>query len=72
MVRSYEEKFGICTNCGDACEVIIVDVGIGPYEYGSIRGWNSQDVVVSKCCESRAVDNYGNTITMADMEEADV
>lgn len=43
--------FGICSGCGDPCVAILVDRGIGPYEFAGARGYDSRPAVVSKCCE---------------------
>ena len=42
---------GFCPNCGDECSGILIDVGIGPYEYWGSCGVDTQLVWVSPCCE---------------------
>ena len=42
----------VCTACGDPCEVVTVDFGIGAYEYWGAPGFDSQPAEVSQCCEA--------------------
>lgn len=60
---------GICANCGFECEVIVIDVGIGAYEYWGAREVDSRLEVVSDCCEDDALDDRGNVITMAELKK---
>ena len=39
----------ICLFCKDECDVVTVDDGFF-YEYGSERGWHSEEGEVSNCC----------------------
>lgn len=41
-----------CPNCQEMAEAIIVDNGIGPYEYWGQKGFDSKPEVVSNCCEA--------------------
>lgn len=43
---------GYCESCGHPCQPIIIDLGIGPYEFQGTRGIDHDYVVVSDCCES--------------------
>lgn len=43
---------GICSSCKEPCEVIVVDFGIGHYEYWGFPGYDQQIEVVSNCCEA--------------------
>jgi len=49
-------KEGVCKSCGEECTAEIVDFGIGPYEYGSIRAVDVQLQEVSPCCEDDVID----------------
>ena len=49
-------KEGVCKSCGEECTAEIVDFGIGPYEYGSIRAVDVQLHEVSPCCEDDVID----------------
>ena len=51
-----ELKKGVCKSCGEECTAEIVDFGIGPYEYGSIRAVDVQLSEVSPCCEDDVID----------------
>ena len=46
----YPQQF--CPDCKESCEPIVVDNGIGPYEFWGARGFHSQIEVVSNCCEA--------------------
>jgi len=50
-----------CENCGEPCEVITVDVGIGPYEYWGARGNDVRLAEVSDCCEDNVVEDDDET-----------
>jgi hypothetical protein len=63
---------GKCTECGQKCNVIIVDFGIGSYEYWGSRGVDSQIEVVSDCCEAPAVDITGHDITVQQLRNHDL
>ena len=41
-----------CKGCGDPCNVISVDFGIGPYEYWGATGCHTDIQLVSNCCEA--------------------
>lgn len=41
-----------CTECGQPCDVIEVDFGIGPYEYWGQRCVQVDIQQVSNCCEA--------------------
>ena len=48
---------GVCSECGKYCSAILLDFGIGSYEY-----WGSQDYEehwrwVSPCCEAEVVES---------------
>ena len=60
---------GTCANCGFECEVRVIDVGVGHYEYWGATGWDSKLVVVSSCCEDDVFDDRGNVITMAELKK---
>ena len=59
---------GICDNCGELCFAEIQDNGFD-YEYGSMKGYHSDECVVSDCCEAdvRNVDS-GKLITIEEVE----
>ncbi len=41
-----------CVECGEECEIVEVDEGIGPYEFWGAPGNDIQIVKVSYCCEA--------------------
>jgi hypothetical protein len=43
---------GYCSECHEPCEIVSVDVGIGPYEFQGQRGFDSRIVPGSSCCEA--------------------
>lgn len=45
-----------CSQCNRPCEVVEVDKGIGPYEYGGVSGFDVLMVTVSECCEAEVRD----------------
>lgn len=47
---------GHCRNCGKPCRAILVDMGIGPYEFWGARGVDKRMVPVSPCCEEDVVE----------------
>lgn len=56
--------FGKCTACGHDCNVVLVDFGIGFYDYWGSPGINFQLEAVSDCCEASAVDSANHEITI--------
>jgi len=48
---------GYCEECGEPCRAHIVDFGIGPYEYWGRKGFHTDKQTVSKCCDSRILDD---------------
>ena len=42
---------GYCACCGEEADAIVIDSGIGPYEYGDERAVDIRLDTVSKCCE---------------------
>ena len=64
---------GKCTECGQPCNIILLDIGIGAYEYWGSKEYDIQIEAVSDCCEAPAVDINNNLITekmVADQEKA--
>lgn len=49
--EDYEER-GVCSYCGNTCSVVVVDMGIGPYHYGSEIDTDIQEVKLSNCCKA--------------------
>jgi hypothetical protein len=45
-----------CDACGDPCNVVTIDNGIGFYEYWGATGFDSQICDVSDCCEADFTD----------------
>lgn len=39
-----------CGECGKECDSLVVDYGIGPYEFWGARGWHTDKQLVSSCC----------------------
>lgn len=57
-----------CAHCGKECEVKIVDVGIGAYEYQGAPGVQSIPVPVSACCEETVYFDPELTVIYDDYE----
>jgi len=57
-----------CTSCEEPCDVVVVDFGIGPYEFWGATGWDRKLDAVSNCCEARAETEDGVSISLADYE----
>jgi hypothetical protein len=58
---------GKCTECGEPCEVIVVDFGIGAYEYWGATGYDSRPEAVSNCCEAPVRGENRKEITLEDL-----
>jgi hypothetical protein len=42
----------LCSACDKECEEVVVDFGIGAYEYWGAPGYDSRPALVSNCCEA--------------------
>lgn len=51
-----ETPEGYCDDCGLPCYGIIIDEGIGPYEYWGYCGVHHDYVYRSHCCEAEILD----------------
>lgn len=60
---------GVCTTCGEVCEVIKIDEGIGPYEYWGTTGFHHDWVAASDCCHAPALNQYGLKVSVHEIEE---
>jgi hypothetical protein len=47
---------GVCSECGERCESVPVDCGIGPYEYWGYKSVDRDIRELSPCCEAEVVD----------------
>ena len=47
---------GICSECGNACEVTMIDFGIGAYEFWGSREVHTDFRPASPCCEAEVVE----------------
>lgn len=45
-----------CPECGEPCNVVTADNGIGSYEYWGAPGFDSQPFPASDCCEAEIED----------------
>jgi len=61
---SDEAPSGICTCCGDQCEGMLVDEGIGSYEYWGAKGVHHDWVCVSRCCEAPIAEEGGIVVNI--------
>ena len=58
-----DEEYGpFCSSCHRKCNVIIVDEGIGPYEFWGDSGVHHDYRAVSSCCEADAWEDRAYTI----------
>jgi hypothetical protein len=55
----------ICDACGEPCDTISVDFGIGAYEFGSERGVHHDYGDASDCCEADVVEGGRRMIRSA-------
>ena len=58
-----------CKCCGDECEVIEFDAGIGSYEFWGSVGNDVQMCLGSSCCEAEVVDENGDEVEMSEYIE---
>ena len=50
MLEAYEGERVICSDCGHECDVVLVDHGIGGYEYWGAKGVHHDYAPGSDCC----------------------
>ncbi len=61
---------GICSKCKELCEVILIDFGIGGYEYWGIPGNDVQLEALSICCDAPVyIENSNEFITVLMVKE---
>lgn len=60
---------GKCTECGQPCNVIPVDFGIGAYEFWGAKSIDVQIEAVSDCCDAPAVNALGHLITIQNVKD---
>lgn len=48
---------GFCTDCGKECRIILIDEGIGSYEYWGQKGVHHDYRRASYCCEADVLDS---------------
>ena len=61
---------GICSNCKEPCEVVIMDSGIGLNEYWGFIDNDIQLSALSTCCEAPGyIDNPNKFITISMIRE---
>ena len=46
----------ICSCCGDEAEPVMINCGVGPYEYWGMRGVDVNMQELSQCCEAECVE----------------
>jgi len=51
-----------CGSCKEECDALVVDMGIGHYEFWGQRGHDSKECYVSDCCEGTVYDDFECTI----------
>lgn len=59
----------LCSDCGKECEVIWIDVGIGPFEFWGAKGVDRSFQCVSLCCEAPMHDEDGKEIDYDDQAD---
>lgn len=45
-----------CKDCGQPCRVVVIDQGIGYFEYGGATGYDEDKVEVSNCHEAEVLE----------------
>jgi hypothetical protein len=58
----------ICSECGKDCEAVVVDEGIGPYEFWGNRGVDVALEVYSDCCEATVIKSNGTVYDAYDAQ----
>ena len=56
-MKTRNKCYSTCPSCGCKCEVRGMDNGIGSYEFWGFRGYDSNIVPVSMCCEAEIEDD---------------
>ena len=51
-----EVERGFCPDCNKECIIIMVDMGIGPYEFWGASGRDVQMAAVTDCCHVAPAD----------------
>jgi len=46
---------GLCSVCGEPCQEVLRDFGIGPYEYGDAKECHYDWQRCSPCCEAEVI-----------------
>lgn len=60
----------ICTECNEPCHVVVVDFGIGPYEFWGQKCNHVDKHEVSDCCEAEVVEREpGDTPATENLEK---
>lgn len=49
-------KEGVCSECGERCCEVPIDIGIGQYEYWGYKSVHRDIQYLSPCCEADVVD----------------
>ena len=62
---------GICSDCKEPCEVVILDFGIGSYEYFGALGNDVKLDAVSNCCEAPVYMNSSMELITVEMLNED-
>lgn len=60
-----EAEEGICDCCGEACCPVLVDCGIGSYEFWGAKGTHHDWQALSPCCEAEVVEGGVSVIRRA-------
>ena len=60
---------GICEGCEQECSAIVIDNGIGHYEFWGAPGFDSRPEAVSDCCEAPVLTDDGDRISEGDIRE---
>jgi hypothetical protein len=56
LQEELEGERAYCTECGKECKIIVVDDGIGPYEFWGQKCCQNIYVERSACCEAELSD----------------
>lgn len=45
----------VCSECGNECDVVTVDEGVGSFDFWGEKGIDEKLVEVSSCCEAEVI-----------------
>ena len=65
LARAHFKPY-FCQECGEPCDITLVDFGIGPHEFWGQRGNDTNKQMVSDCCEATCLDENGSEVDFSE------